>query len=271
MSRRVDWIVGVFVAVLLTGACASTGGGGAADVAAPAAADVKNETGENGLLTPAALAARFADAMGGEAAIRSHSSSTTKGKFGIPAMGMEGDVVAFAAAPDKLVTNIELGGMGSMSNGYNGEIGWSENPMTGPSLLEGAALDQVRAQSSFYGPLAYDDLFPKQETLELTEFAGESAYKTRFVTANGGETFFYFSEASGLLLGTEGMQESDMGSADVTVVFSDYREFDGVLQPATTTIKTQGMELQQTVKEVTFDDVEASAFEPPESIKSLLE
>ena len=185
--------------------CASAGTGTVAPDAEPAeeaAPEVdRNEVGENGLLTPAAILARFTDATGGEEAWRSHTSSTAKGKFILSAMGLEGDMVVYSAAPNKVSVLIEMAGMGSMNQGYNGEAGWSENPMTGPSLLEGAQLDQMAEQANFYGPLTYDEIYPTQETLELTEFNGESAYKVRLLNAAGRETLQYFSEESGLLIG----------------------------------------------------------------------
>ncbi len=63
----------------------------AKDTAPPAKkADVRSEVGANGLPTPAALLARYVDAIGGESALRKHQSSTRKGKMAIAAMGMEG-------------------------------------------------------------------------------------------------------------------------------------------------------------------------------------
>src|SRR5262245_47000153 len=92
------------VAVLVLGGCASTKGGGGGAAKAPATAkpssapssapakkaDVKNEVGTNGLPTPNALLARYVDAVGGEATLKKHQSSTRKGKMSIAAMGMEG-------------------------------------------------------------------------------------------------------------------------------------------------------------------------------------
>ena len=273
-SKLQALLLSLFLLLTLFG-CASTGSGGAAanaesaEEAAPAVD--RNEVGENGLLTPAALLARFIDATGGEEAWRSHTSSTYKGKFGISAMGMEGDMVVYAAAPNKVSIRIEMAGMGSMNQGYNGEAGWSENPMTGSALLEGDQLDQMVEQANFYGPLVYDEIYPSQETVELSEFNGESAYKLRLLNAAGKETLQYFSEESGLLIGTQGMQSSDMGEAEVIAVIGDYKDFDGLKLPSKTTAEVMGMEITQTIDEVTWDEVPENAFEPPPSIKALME
>ena len=140
-----NWLVVLLVLALVAAGCASSGGGGgsaAPDVESPAEPTVdRDAVGENGLLTPSAIVARYVDAVGGEEALRSHTSATLKGTFGISAMGMEGDLTVYLEAPNKMVQLIELAGMGEMNVGYNGEIGWSDNPMTGPTLLDGALLE----------------------------------------------------------------------------------------------------------------------------------
>ena len=74
----------------------------------------------------------------------------------------------YAAAPDKMVMNIETG-MGAMNQGYNGEIGWSDNPMTGAQLLDGDQLAGMKLQADFYAPLNYSKHFTAMETLEETD------------------------------------------------------------------------------------------------------
>jgi len=253
--------------------CRSAGpaGGGAAAPEVPKV-DVKNEVGDNGLPTPRAILARFVDAIGGEKALKAHNSSTTKGKMELAAMGMSGDLVRYAEAPDKMVMEIEMGGFGTMNQGYNGEVGWSDNPMQGASLLEGKQLAQMRAQASYYGPLSYAELYPQMETLEQTDYNGESAYKVRLVNGDGDETFQYFSAASSLLVGMEMKQENPQmgGTMDVSIKLSDYKDFGGGLVPTTTVMQMMGMEIRQTVDEVTYDDVEDASLEPPDSVKALM-
>jgi hypothetical protein len=273
-----NWLVVLFVLCFVATGCASSGagaggeGGPAPDATAAAEPMVdRDAVGENGLLTPSAILARYVDAVGGEDALRSHTSVTVKGVFGISAMGMEGDSVVYLQAPDHMVQLIELPGMGTMNVGYNGEIGWSDNPMTGPSLMEGDLLVVTREQANFYAPLEYDSMYPTQETVELTEFNDQSAYKVRVVNASDNEMFHFFSEDSGLLIGIEGEQPGPMGNSEVSIRIGEYADFDGVLQPKSTIIETQGMEISQTVKEVIWDSVPEDAFAVPASIQALVE
>ena len=275
LDLRMLKLMTLCLAICLTFVGCATSGGGSADrgatTKAPKAPDYKNEMGENGLPTPRALVARYVDAVGGADAIRAHESMTVKGKMEMAAMGMSGDVTVYAKAPDKNVVAIELPGMGSMNNGYNGEIGWSINPMTGPALLEGKMLTQAAIEADFYGELNYEKHYPTMETVEETTWADQAAYKVKLIDTEGSESTRYFAKDSALLIGQEGKQESEMGEMEVSVVISDYKDFGSLKLPASTTMSMMGMEIKQTVDSVTFDDVDDSKFEPPAEIKALVE
>ena len=183
-------------------------------------------------------------------------------------MGMEGTTTMYAAAPDKMVMNIETA-MGAMNQGTNGEIAWSDNPMTGAQLLAGEQLAGMKQQADFYAPLNYSKHFTTMETVEATDFNGQPAYKVKLVNAAGRESFEFFAKDTGLLLGMQGVQAGPMGENEVKLAFSDYKDFGGVKIPGKTTIDVAGMQIEQTVETVTFDDVDPAAFEPPASVKAL--
>jgi hypothetical protein len=271
-SSRTTLALATFgIAGLLLAGCASTGAGDAAADVTPAAAkpDIRDEVGANGLPTPAALLARYVDAIGGEAALRQHQSWTRKGKMSIAAMGMEGTTTSHGAAPDKMVMNIETG-MGAMNQGYNGEVGWSDNPMAGAQVLSGDQLANMKLQADFHGPLNYDKHFTSMETVEEVDWSGQAAYKVKLINSTGRESFQFFAKETGLLLGMQGVQEGPMGEAEIKTSFSDYKDFGGSKMPAKVTIDVAGMQIEQTTETVTFDDVDPAAFEPPAAVKAQL-
>jgi hypothetical protein len=108
------------------------------------------------------------------------------------------------------------------------------------------------------------------ETVEAADFNGQAAFKVRLVNGAGRESFQYFAKDSGLLLGIQGIQAGPMGENEVKISFSDYKAFDGSMIPSKTTIDVAGMQIEQTVETVTFDDVDAAAFELPEAVKAQL-
>lgn len=274
MSKKSLLSLGLMLMLLpMVGACASSGGGvagggGTPDVSAPV--DYSQEMGENGLLTPRAIYTRYIDALGGEKALRAHSSSVSKGKMEIAAMGISGDLTIWSSAPNLFLMVADLG-MGVMTTGYNGEVGYSDNPMTGPTILEGSQLSQALQQADFYGPLNWEKTFPTAETVELADFKGTSAYKLRLVDTSGSEQFQYFAEDTGLLVGFEQNQSSPMGDVFVTASVSDYKEFGGVNTATVTSLDMMGTEIKQVIESVSYEEVDPSKFELPDSIKALVE
>ncbi len=216
------------------------------------------------------IVARFIEAVGGEEALRAHTSTTVKGTFGMPAMGVSGDFTAYAMAPDKFLLTINMAGVGDIVQGYNGDVAWAENPMTGTQLVEGEMLEQVKRDSRFYAELEYGELYPQQTAAGETEWNGQAAYQLDLIDAAGNESSHYFSADTGLLIGVEGVQDTEMGRQEVTRNISDYKEFGGLLIGTSDILETMGMEITQTVESVTWDDVDPSVFEPSEAIKALL-
>ena len=184
-------------------------------------------------------------------------------------MGVEGDLTIKAAAPNKVHQIIETP-MGSMETGYNGSVGWSINPFTGDSVLDGTALEAAKAQADFFGPLNYDALYTTRETLEETEFNGAMAYKVRLVDSAGGETIQYYDTKTSLLIGTEATQEGPQGAAEVTIMISDYKDFGGALTATKQVMSVQGMDIENVIESVTYDELTDADFELPASIQSKL-
>lgn len=232
-------------------------------------ANFRDEVGTNGLLTPRALFSRYVEAIGGEDVIRSHTSTTIRGRFILSAFGIEGDVAIHSAAPNHISQHIELGGLGTIRSGYNGEIGWSMDPLQGNSIMEGDALADLIQNSDYYLALNLGES-EGQETQELTQTGGADAYKVMLTDSRGKESFLYFSAESGLLLRTDAINSSPAGDVPTSTQFSDYKDFGGYMQPTMLVIDAGGQEFSIEVDEITFDDVGDTQFDLPSAIQSLL-
>ena len=224
------------------------------------------------LPSPEEIIARYIEALGGEEAIRAHTSRTIKGAFEMQAMGMSGQSTIYAMAPDKMVASNEVSGFGETVSGYNGEIAWIDNPMQGAQLLDGEMLAQTKRQARFYADLERADMFPQQTTAGETEWNGQAVYQLDVVDVDGNELSQYFAKESGLLIGAEGTQTTDMGPSEVVITLGDYQEFGGVMVATSTTTNmvSMGVEFTTTIESVTYDDLDASVFEPSDAIKALL-
>jgi len=222
--------------------------------------------------TPEEIIARYVEALGGEETLRAHTSLVLTGSFDMPAMGMSGNLTTHSMAPDKSVSVISLPGMGETVQGYNGEIAWAEDAMQGPRVLDGDALEQVKRDTRFHAPLEYADLYPEQTSAGEAEWDGQAAWQLDLVDTGGNEMSQYFSKETGLLLGVAGTQESEMGAMDMEITFSEYKDFDGQMLPTSTNMSfvSMGMAFTTTTESATFNEVDASIFEPSDTIRSLL-
>lgn len=218
------------------------------------------------------IIARHVEALGGEAAIRAHTSITTQGTFEIPAMGVSAPATIHQIAPDRGIVRISMAGMGESVQAYNGEIGWVEDAMQGNRVLEGAELNALKRQVGMHSELQYGEHYPERTTAGEAEWNGQAAYQVDLVDADGNESSRYFATDTGLLVGEEASMTTDMGPMETTTNWADYKEFGGVMfaTSATTSLVSMGMEFIQTVESVTFDDVDPSVLEPSDAIKALL-
>lgn len=245
--------------LVLLASCAQTSSG----------PDFRDEVGANGLLTPRAIFARYVEALGGEDVIHSYSSTTINGRFVLDAFGIEGAATIYSRAPNQVAQIIELGGFGTIQNGYNGDIGWSVDPLQGNSLLEGDMLADMVQQADYYLPLNLG-YSPGLSTEELSTNMESDAYKVKLTDERGKDTFLYFDAESGLMVRSDATATTPLGELPVTTYFGEYADFDGYMQPTSLTISQAGQEFTIYVDSVEFDTVTDAAFEPPAEIQSLL-
>jgi hypothetical protein len=222
------------------------------------------------LPTAGDLFARYRLAIGGEAAVRRHTSRRTSGRFELPAQGIGGVFEMLAAAPDRMRIQIDLGGLGSMQRGYDGTNGWALDPAVGPRLVQGAELDEMRHSADFYYDLHDPASFKSATVLERAAFEGRDCYTVRLVRPGGFEVLEYFDAATGLLAGFRMNSSTSMGTVpSVVTVLEDYRSFGGVQTATRARQRAMGIESVMIVTAVDHAPIPASAFEPPAEIQAL--
>jgi hypothetical protein len=213
---------------------------------------------------------RHIQAIGGREAILSHTSSHGTGSMTVTGSGMTGVLDVYSAKPDKSLVKINLGGIGEITEGFDGVHGWSISPIMGPSLTQGKELEEKKFDADFYSDLHAEGRYLSIKTVEKTTFQGRPCYKLSLVKKDGSEDFDFYDVETGLKAGAILTRESQMGPMSVTQVTSDYKKFGGLLVP--TTLKQTAMGVDQVLKLATveFDTVPPEMFEPPAQIKALL-
>lgn len=213
---------------------------------------------------------RFIDAVGGRGALEKHKSRRAVGRISMPAQGVEGEMELMAARPDLMRVRMTIAGVGEIQSGYDGRVGWSVNPLTGPMLLDGKALQQSKMDADFDALLHGEKLFTALETVERTTFEGRPAFKVRAVRVSGEEDLEFFDVETGLMLGAMVTRESPMGPVKATHVTTDYKTFDGLKVATRIVQRLMGTEQVITIDSVDFDKVDPAAFVPPPQIQALI-
>jgi hypothetical protein len=216
------------------------------------------------------LVQRHVAALGGEAAFKAIQSLRLRGKFEISGQNLTAEFEEVAARPDKLLMRADITGIGHTEQGYDGKIGWTIDPQTGPRLLKDREKDETQADADFDGPLHLPEHVKALTTLARTEFDGHPAYKVKVVLMSGVEQDEYFDVQSGLELGWEAKRATQLGVVPTTAILRDYKKFGSVMQPTTLVQKVLFLEQVLHVTSVEYDVVPATAFEPPAQIKALL-
>lgn len=228
--------------------------------------------GAQALPTVTEILDRHITAIGGREAALSVSSIQQRGTLEMAAMGISAEVTMMAAKPNKSSMLMSIPGLGEIQQGFNGEIAWSNDPMSGPRLAEGEELAARKASANFEEAFGIYDMekFTSITVVEKTLFGGEDAYKVEFVRKVGPKVLTYYSVATGLYIGSQTSIVSPMGTVDVNAVASDYKQFGKLKLPTRIAQQQAGQDVVITLNDVKFDEVKDDAFAVPAAVQALI-
>ena len=237
---------------------------------APVAATTPAGQTSAGLPAARTIIDRHIKEIGGRAVILAQSSTHATGTVSLPAAGLTGKLEAFHAKPDKFVQRMSLPGIGNIEEGFDGKVGWSISPLTGPTLLDGKQLEQRKFDADFFEDLKASDRYASITTVEKTTFEGRPVYKIRLLKKAGDEDLELYDSETGLKVGAISTRDSPMGPMQSTTAWSDYRKFGSLLQPATTKVSVMSTQMILSITGVEYGTVDPSVFTVPAQIKALV-
>jgi outer membrane lipoprotein-sorting protein len=177
-------------------------------------------------LTAQQIIDKSIEASGGRAAMEKVTSSVAKGMIE-GAQGLRATMEFYAKAPNKrlIVTVIETGG--EIRQGFDGKVGWSQDPARGVVELTGAPLADLAREAVFNSALKWREVYPKAELTGREKIGVRDAYVVRLTPASGKPVTQYFDAETFLMLRQISTQDTPSGPMELTVDFSDYRDVGG--------------------------------------------
>lgn len=213
------------------------------------------------------------EAMGGRSAFEKMRNQKVEITAGMVTMGLDIKLTTYKERPDRNYTIADMGAMGEVISGSDGNMAWEISPFTGTRILEGRQLASKLLENSFDGPDAWKKMYKRVRTLGTEMVDGRSCYKVEFISDAAAAVIKYYDSESYLEVKSETEGRSAEGPVQVEQFFEDYENSGGILFPLKTNVYVMGSLYQI----VTVDSVEINKkmpdgiFDLPEEIKALIE
>ena len=225
--------------------------------------------------TPTAISIlkKFSEASGGAAKFKEIKAMKMTGNLEIAAAGINGTIEIIQQSPNKIATKAEMDGVGSQSQGSNGEIGWELSTMMGPRLLDKKELVRLIEQadlSRYYDP---ENFYKEMKVDGMKEIDGEKCYKLVLTHKAGHKTTEFYSVKTGLQVASEATIPSPMGEMDIVTSINEYKEIGGLKFPAKIESKfPNGMSQVVSMDTIEINPkVDANAFAIPSEVQGLVD
>ncbi|MGB7760361.1 MAG: DUF620 domain-containing protein [Bryobacteraceae bacterium] len=210
------------------------------------------------------------EATGGKAAFEKMHNTVITGSMELPAMGIKGTMVITKAEPDKSLAEIEITGIGSVKQGYDGKVAWEINPMQGARIKDGDEKNAAKREAHFHDENWRDD-FKKVETVGAETVEGKDCYKLVKTPNDGNPVTDYYDKKTGLLVKSATTVNTPNGDMTAEVLFSDYRKEGDLLVAHKIQQSAAGQEIAITFEGFKYNvDLPKDKFDLPDDIKTLL-
>jgi hypothetical protein len=173
---------------------------------------------------------RFVAAVGGPA-LQKVTSAQLRGTVEIVDLQVNGTVELSQKAPDKALQVVAFDQMGTQREGFDGTVGWAEDPQNGVREKTGAELADARRGAVFPRELMLKKIYPKMTVTGREKVGEREAFVINAAPPDGEPARLYFDVESGLLLRQVVTRQSPQGPVIIDATLEDYRPVDGVKRP----------------------------------------
>jgi len=210
------------------------------------------------------ILAHYIDAVGGRAAWAKLNSRVSAGTIKVTGLNVMGTVEIHEKAPNRMLTVVKIGDT-SFRQGFDGKIGWTEDPQNGLREQAGPELAETQRESDFYSPLNFRNHYAKFTVDGLEKVDGRDAFVLQATVAGEDDPDkIYFDAQSGLPIRILGHHHSPAGNSWFVEDLGDYREIDGVKLPFSIAQTSMDSEFTVEISEVHHNvALEDSQFSKP--------
>lgn len=174
---------------------------------------------------------RYLDAEGGRVAWQKLTSRVSIGKVDVPSMNLSGTVEIYEKAPDRALNIATIAGA-SFRQGFDGTVGWADDPQNGLREQMGAELAEAQRDSDFYHILNLRKLYTKFAVIDTEKIGERDVYFVEAAVPDGSEPDkMYFDTQTGLALRLITHRHGPEGVTEFRQDFEDFRDVDGIKLP----------------------------------------
>ena len=174
---------------------------------------------------------RYVEVTGGKRAYGQLHNTLSQGSFYVVGTGIRGSFKAYEAEPNKTLSIIEIDGGERVEEGTLGDVAWDRSSKEGPHVKEGEDRSIALREATFNSRLHWRKLY-RTVQCEGSETLGERKCYRVLLTPNDGQPLTHFYDVeSGLLTKSVIMVSRPSGPIPTENLYSDYREYSGVLFP----------------------------------------
>ncbi|MFT3743340.1 MAG: serine hydrolase domain-containing protein [Pyrinomonadaceae bacterium] len=183
------------------------------------------------------LQKKTVDAIGGEANWRKFTTRVIEFDTDLENQGVHAIGKNYSKAPNMTAAETNFVALGKtigteweFFDGTNGEDKVSFAPL---DKYTGKRLEDVRLAADFYGPLNWRANYKKVEITGTAKVGDEEAYTVKFESEKGTPFIEYYSTKTFLLIKRTGVISSSTSDQSIpyTLLYSDYRDVDGIKLP----------------------------------------
>ncbi|MEW6130570.1 MAG: caspase family protein [Acidobacteriota bacterium] len=194
---------------------------------------------------------RYIQSVGGKTAIENVTSVSASGDFEIPTHGTKGTLLSFTKAPDKAYSKITVPGVLTITQGYDGKVGWIQDTVNGVREKKSLELEGAKLDSVFYNQTKLREMYSILELIGTQAVGARQAHVILATTPSGISDKYYFDTQTGLLIRQDSDRTAPEGRTLTETYYEDYTSVCGILLPSV--FRSVSPQITTILKIKTFD------------------